>query len=56
VSDQVFTLRRNPHFVGVDPRATRSRTGTSFTFFADAQALNLAAIARDLDMQERHVR
>ena len=26
-----------------------------FTYFADAQALNLAAIAGDFDMQERHI-
>ena len=26
-----------------------------FTYFADAQALNLAAIAGQFDMQERHI-
>jgi len=57
VSDQVFTLRRNPYFVGVDPDGNQLPyiDEVRFTFFADIQALNLAAIAGDLDMQERHI-
>jgi peptide/nickel transport system substrate-binding protein len=57
VSDQVFTLRRNPYFVGVDPEGNQLPylDEIRFTFFADVQALNLAAIAGDLDMQERHI-
>ena len=57
VSDQVFTLRRNPYFVGVDPEGNQLPylDEVRFTFFADVQALNLAAIAGDLDMQERHI-
>jgi peptide/nickel transport system substrate-binding protein len=57
VSDQVFTLRRNPYFVGVDPDGNQLPylDEVRFTFFADVQALNLAAIAGDLDMQERHI-
>jgi peptide/nickel transport system substrate-binding protein len=57
VSDQVFTLRRNPYFVGVDPDGNQLPylDEVRFTFFADAQALNLAAIAGELDMQERHI-
>jgi peptide/nickel transport system substrate-binding protein len=57
VSDQVFTLRRNPYFVGVDPQGNQLPylDEVRFTFFADVQALNLAAIAGDLDMQERHI-
>jgi peptide/nickel transport system substrate-binding protein len=57
VSDQVFTLRRNPYFVGVDPDGNQLPylDEVRFTFFADIQALNLAAIAGELDMQERHI-
>jgi peptide/nickel transport system substrate-binding protein len=57
VSDQVFTLRRNPYFVGVDPDGNQLPyiDEIRFTFFADLQALNLAAIAGELDMQERHI-
>ena len=56
-SDQVFTLRRNPYFVGVDAAGNQLPylDEIRFTFFADVQALNLAAIAGDLDMQERHI-
>jgi peptide/nickel transport system substrate-binding protein len=57
VSDQVFTLRRNPYFVGVDPDGNQLPylDEVRFTFFADLQALNLAAIAGDFDMQARHI-
>jgi peptide/nickel transport system substrate-binding protein len=57
VSDQIFTLRRNPYFVGVDPSGNQLPylDEVRFTFFADIQALNLAAIAGDMDMQERHI-
>ncbi|MET0488099.1 MAG: ABC transporter substrate-binding protein [Candidatus Rokuibacteriota bacterium] len=57
VSDQVFTLKRNPYFVGVDPGGNQLPylDEVRFTFFADIQALNLAAIAGDFDMQERHI-
>ena len=57
VSDQVFTLRRNPYFVGVDPDGNQLPylDEVRFTFFADIQALNLAAIAGEFDMQERHI-
>jgi peptide/nickel transport system substrate-binding protein len=56
-SDQVFTLRRNPFFVGVDPDGNQLPyiDEVRFTFFADIQALNLAAIAGEFDMQERHI-
>jgi peptide/nickel transport system substrate-binding protein len=55
--DQVFTLRRNPYFIGVDPAGNQLPyiDEVRFTFFADIQALNLAAIAGDFDMQERHI-
>jgi peptide/nickel transport system substrate-binding protein len=57
VSDQVFTLRRNPYFVGVDPDGNQLpyMDEVRFTFFADIQALNLAAIAGEFDMQARHI-
>ena len=53
----MFTLRRNPYFVGVDPDGNQLPyiDEVRFTFFADVQALNLAAIAGELDMQERHI-
>jgi peptide/nickel transport system substrate-binding protein len=57
VSDQVFTLRRNPYFIGVDPDGNQLpyMDEVRFTFFADIQALNLAAIAGEFDMQARHI-
>jgi peptide/nickel transport system substrate-binding protein len=57
ISDQVFTLKRNPYYVGVDTAGNQLPyiDEVRFTFFADAQALNLAAIAGELDMQDRHV-
>jgi len=57
VSDQVFILRRNPYYVGVDKAGNQLPyiDMVQFKFFADAQALNLAAIAGQLDQQERHI-
>ena len=57
VSDPVFTLRRNPYYVGVDTDGNQLPyiDEVRFTYFADAQALNLAAIAGNFDMQERHI-
>jgi peptide/nickel transport system substrate-binding protein len=57
VSDPVFTLRRNPYYVGVDPAGNQLPylDEVRFTYFADTQALNLAAIAGQFDMQERHI-
>jgi peptide/nickel transport system substrate-binding protein len=56
-SDPVFTLRRNPYYVGVDKDGNQLPyiDEVRFTYFADAQALNLQAIAGNFDMQERHV-
>ena len=56
-SDPVFTLKRNPYYVGVDPAGNQLPyiDEVRFTYFADAQALNLAAIAGNFDMQERHI-
>ena len=43
VSDPVFTLRRNPYYVGVDPAGNQLPyiDEVRFTYFADVQALNL---------------
>jgi peptide/nickel transport system substrate-binding protein len=56
-SDPVFTLKRNPYFIGVDKDGNQLPyiDEVRFTYFADAQALNLQAIAGNFDMQERHV-
>jgi peptide/nickel transport system substrate-binding protein len=56
-SDPVFTLRRNPYYVGVDKDGNQLPylDEVRFTYFADAQALNLQAIAGNFDMQERHI-
>lgn len=57
VSDDILVLKRNPYFVGVDAEGNQLPyiDEIQFKFFQDAQALNLAAIAGDLDMQERHI-
>lgn len=57
VSDDVLVLKRNPYFVGVDSEGNQLPyiDEIQFKFFQDAQALNLAAIAGDFDMQERHI-
>jgi peptide/nickel transport system substrate-binding protein len=57
VSEPVFTLRRNPYYVGVDAAGNQLPyiDEVRFTYFADTQALNLAAIAGNFDMQERHI-
>jgi peptide/nickel transport system substrate-binding protein len=57
ISDQLFVLRRNPYYVGVDKAGNQLPyiDTIQFKFFADIQALNLAAIAGELDEQERHI-
>lgn len=57
VSDDVLVLERNPYFVGVDPEGNQLPyiDRIEFKFFQDTQALNLAAIAGELDLQERHI-
>jgi peptide/nickel transport system substrate-binding protein len=57
VSDQVFTIVRNPYFIGVDPAGNQLPyiDEVRFTFFADKEALNLAAVAGEIDMQGRHI-
>jgi len=57
ISDQLFVLRRNPYYVGVDKAGNQLPyiDTVQFKFFADIQSLNLAAIAGQLDEQERHI-
>src|SRR5262249_55327012 len=57
ISDQLFVLRRNPYYVGVDKAGNQLPyiDTIQFKFFADGQSLNLAAIAGQLDEQERHI-
>ena len=56
-SDPVFTLKRNPYYVGVDTAGNQLPyiDEVRFTYFADVQALNLQAIAGNFDMQARHI-
>ena len=57
ISDPIFVMKRNPYFVGVDKAGNQLPylDEVQFKFFSDAQALNLAAIAGELDEQERHI-
>ncbi len=57
ISDPVFTLKRNPYFIGVDPEGNQLPyiDEIRFIFFQDTQTLNLAAIAGELDQQDRHM-
>lgn len=57
VSDPVFTIRRNPYYIGVDKDGNQLPyiDEVRFTYFADQQALNLQAIAGNFDMQARHI-
>ncbi|GAB4530713.1 MAG: ABC transporter substrate-binding protein [Anaerolineae bacterium] len=57
VSDQVFVIKRNPYYIGVDPAGNQLPyvDEVRFTFYADKEALNLAAVAGEIDMQGRHI-
>jgi len=57
VSDRVFKIKRNPYFVGVDPAGNQLPyiDEVHFTFFADKEALNLAAVSGEIDFQGRHI-
>ncbi len=57
ISDQIFKMVRNPYFVGVDKAGNQLpyMDEVDLKFFADANALNLAAIAGELDQQERQI-
>jgi peptide/nickel transport system substrate-binding protein len=57
MGDQIFTMTRNPYYMGVDQDGNQLPyiDEVQFKFFADQAALNLAAIAGELDEQERHI-
>jgi peptide/nickel transport system substrate-binding protein len=57
VSDPVLVLKRNPYYVGVDKEGNQLPyiDEVDLTFFADAAALNVAAIAGQFDEQERQI-
>jgi peptide/nickel transport system substrate-binding protein len=57
VSDPVLVLKRNPYYIGVDKEGNQLPyiDEVDLTFFADAAALNVAAIAGQFDEQERHI-
>ncbi len=56
-SDPVLVLKRNPYYVGVDEEGNQLPyiDEIDMTYFADAQALNVAAIAGQFDEQERQI-
>lgn len=58
VADQIFVLKRNPYYFAVDQAGNQLPyiDEARFTFFADAEALNLAAIGGEIDMQGRHIK
>ena len=57
VSEQVFRLQRNPYYFAVDSDGNQLPyiDDVTFTFFADKEALNLAAVGGEIDMQGRHL-
>jgi peptide/nickel transport system substrate-binding protein len=57
MSEQIFIMQRNPYYVGVDQEGNQLPyiDEVQFKFFAEKAALNLAAIAGELDEQERHI-
>jgi peptide/nickel transport system substrate-binding protein len=56
-SDQIFIMERNPFYVGVDTAGNQLPyiDKVEVKFFSDKAALNMAAIAGELDQQERHI-
>lgn len=57
ISEKIFTLKRNPYYIGVDTAGNQLPylDEVRFTFFQDANALNLAAVAGEFDLQERTI-
>jgi peptide/nickel transport system substrate-binding protein len=57
VADEVFIIKRNPYYFAVDAEGNQLPyiDEVRFTFFADPQSLNLAAIGGEIDMQGRHI-
>ncbi len=58
VADEVFTIKRNPYYFVVDQDGNQLPyiDEVRFTFFADPETLNLAAIGGEIDMQGRHIK
>jgi peptide/nickel transport system substrate-binding protein len=57
IADEIFLLKRNPYYIAVDPEGNQLPyiDEIRFVYFVDKPALNLAAIAGELDLQERHI-
>ncbi|NJN96081.1 MAG: ABC transporter substrate-binding protein [Anaerolineales bacterium] len=57
VSDPIFTLKRNPYYIGVDPAGNQLPyiDEVRFTQYLDRKTLNLAAVEGKIDMQGRHI-
>jgi peptide/nickel transport system substrate-binding protein len=57
VSDPVFTIKRNPYYIGVDPAGNQLPyiDEVRFTQYLDRKTLNLAAVEGKIDMQGRHI-
>ena len=51
-------IKRNPYYFAVDPEGNQLPyiDEVRFTFFSDAETLNLAAIGGQIDMQGRHIK
>jgi peptide/nickel transport system substrate-binding protein len=58
VADEVFVIKRNPYYFAVDQDGNQLPyiDEVRFSFFADAETLNLAAIGGQIDMQGRHIK
>ncbi len=57
VGDETFTIKRNPYYFAVDSEGNQLPyiDEVKFTFFADKETLNLAAVGGQIDMQGRHI-
>jgi peptide/nickel transport system substrate-binding protein len=58
IADEVFTIKRNPYYFVVDKEGNQLPyiDEVRFSFLADAETLNLAAIGGQIDMQGRHIK
>jgi peptide/nickel transport system substrate-binding protein len=58
VADEVFVIKRNPYYFVVDAEGNQLPyiDEVRFSFFADPETLNLAAIGGQIDMQGRHIK
>jgi len=57
VADEVFIIERNPYYFAVDADGQQLPyiDKVQFTFFADKETINLAAVGGEIDMQGRHI-